>query len=161
MKRSQTLFLLAGSIGLATLLGSSSATALTKSDFSEDGVEITRDGVELRDELEPRDLDRDVADTALVFTNLGGRSTRVRCVAYDGNGAPIGRAWVRVPALGVRYLLASDLANGTDFIGHVQCGTLISVRGTAVFLGAGITDLPSVQPKRYNGRIRFPLVATY
>jgi len=169
MKRIQSLILLAGSVSLATVLGASVATAQTKTRTitstaalsTDDGVEIVRDGIELRDELLPRDIDHDIADTALVFTNLGGRVSRVRCVAYDANGQPIGRAWLRVPALGVRFMLASDMANGSDFIGHAQCGALNAVRGTAVFLGGGVTDLPSMQPRRFDGRIRFPLVATY
>lgn len=172
MKRNQTLTRLASWIGIALLLSASSATAQTTIDDSEPardtvdhvrdiGTEIVRDAGALRDELRLRDLDTDIADTALVFTNLGANATRVKCVAYDGDGQAIGRAWVGVPRLGVRYLLASDLANGADFIGQVQCSARKNIRGTAVFLGGGITDLPSMHPTRNRGRIRFPLVATY
>ncbi|MFP8882363.1 MAG: hypothetical protein AAEJ52_12735 [Myxococcota bacterium] len=161
MKRNQSLIGMAGSIAVALVLSASSAAAGSALDAAGDGIEINRDSAELRDELRPRDVDRDIADTALVFTNLGGNHVRVRCVAFDGNGRAIGRAWLRVPALGVRYLLASDLADGVDFIGHAQCATLSVVKGTAVLLGADVTDLPSMQPDSLYGRIRFPLVATY
>jgi hypothetical protein len=124
-------------------------------------IEIDRDAVALQDELRVRDIDRDVADTALVFTNLGGLDARVRCVAFDRNGRPIGRAWVKLPSLGLRYVLASDISRNRDFIGHAQCGAPATVEGTAVFLGPGLTDLPSIQPTGNYGRIRFPLVTTY
>lgn len=160
MTRNHPWIHLAGSIGITLLLGASSASAITPVETADDGVEIDRTSAELGDELRPRDVDRDIADTALVFTNFSGTSARVRCVAYDRDGHAVGRAWVGVPALGVRYLLASDFANGADFIGHARCGTSRAVRGTAVFLGGGITDLPAIQPRPYSGRIRFPLVAT-
>jgi hypothetical protein len=126
-----------------------------------DGVEIDRDIRALSDELRPRDLDRDYADTALVFSNLGGEATKVLCVVFNGNGRLVGRAWLRLPALGVRYMLASDLANGVDLVGHAQCAAEGTVEGTAIFLGPGLTDLPAKQVEGAFGRIRFPLVATY
>lgn len=127
----------------------------------DDGIEVDRDVDALVDDLRPRDIDRDVADTALIFTNLGNTARRVRCVGFDKNGQPVGRVWLRVPALGLRYALASDLSNGVDFIGHAQCSSAVAVKGTAIFLGPGLTDLPARNPSRVYGRIRFPLVATY
>jgi hypothetical protein len=126
-----------------------------------DGVEITRDADALRDELHPRPMDHDVADTALVFTNFANSAQRALCVAYDKNGQPVGRAWTRVPPLGLRYILASDLSDGADFVGHAQCGASRHLKATSVFLGPGITDLPVHQPRVAYGRIQFPLVATY
>ena len=112
-------------------------------------------------DLRPRPVDDvDVADTALVFTNLSGRNARVKCVAFGKNGAPLGRAWLRLPALGLRYLLASDLSNDRDFVGHAQCAVAAGVKGSALFLGPGLTDLPVLNPDG-PGRVRFPLVATY
>jgi hypothetical protein len=52
----------------------------------------------------------------LVFTNLGNRPTSVKCVGFDKNGTPIGRTATRIPPLGVRYVLASDISNGLDFV---------------------------------------------
>ncbi len=132
-------------------------------DAVDPGPMIERDAADLAVDLAPRDVDRDVADTALVFTNLGD-DARVLCVGFDKAGDPVGRAWVKVPRLGLRYLLASDLSNGADFVGHVQCASPGTVRGSAVFLGAGFSDLTVEQPRRPTprlSRMRFLLVATY
>lgn len=130
-------------------------------DFGEPGVEILRDATDLSIDLRPRPVDDlDVADTALVFTNLGARASRVKCVAFGKNGAPVGRAWLKLPALGLRYLLASDLSSDRDFVGHAQCAVAAGVKGSAIFLGPGLTDLPVLNPAG-PGRVRFPLVATY
>jgi hypothetical protein len=143
------------------------ASAEEAATAADEWIEIERDAVTLQDELRVRDIDRDVADTALVFTNLGNTDGYAHCMAFDGDGRRIGRARVKLPALGVRYLLASDISRGRDFIGHAQCGAAVTVKGTAIFLGPGLTDLPSMQPSiqpaatALYGRIRFPLVATY
>jgi hypothetical protein len=123
-------------------------------------VERTVD--ELRDRIEqPPRPDIDVADTAIVVTNLGPRA-RVTCAAMDAQGNTIGRARLRVPKLGLRWLLASDISNDRDFIGSVHCYVSGRVAATAVFLGPGITDL-SVQPGLVEGMSRFvvPLAAHY
>ncbi len=126
------------------------------------GVEVRRDARELQAEVRPRPVDRDVADTALVFTNLGREDHRVFCVGFDDEGRRVGRAWLKLPARGLRYLLASDLSRGKDFIGHAQCSGGRNVTGSLVFLGPDLTDLPVLQPELGDaGRIRFPLVATY
>ena len=125
------------------------------------GPEIVRDAVELTRELRPRPVDDvDVADTALVFTNTG-LPARVYCAAFNKQGERVGRAWLKIPRLGLRYMLASDLSNDTDFVGHVQCSTGSRVKGSAVFLGPGFSDLPVQQVERGVGRMLFHLVATY
>jgi len=127
-----------------------------------DAKDIDRDGAELIEEMRVRPDDRDVADTALVFTNFSNQRQHILCVGFDKHGNAVGRVRVVVPRLGLRYVLASDLADDLDFIGSAQCGADASVKGTAVFLGPGLTDLPvqQVQGERA-GRMRFPLVATY
>jgi len=147
-------FALALFLAPAALAGATVASAA-------DGVEVDRDVTDLHSDLRPRDVDRDVADTALVFTNLGNADTRVLCAAFNRNGRMIGRAWTKLPALGVRYMLASDLSGDRDFLGHVQCGAVGAVRGTAIFLGPDLSDFPAEQIDGDAGRIRFPVVATY
>lgn len=141
---------------LAHALEPASAEAL------DEGIEITRDAASLTEEMRPRPVDRDVADTALVFTNLGGADRKVVCVGFDGNGRAVGRAWVKLPRRGLRYVLASDLSNGADFVGSAHCLTSGHVSGSVVFLGPDLTDLRVEQKRnRRRGRIRFPVVATY
>jgi hypothetical protein len=129
-------------------------------------VEIDREIDTLPDDIE-HPSDPDVADTALVFTNLGRHRAAVKCVGFDKNGTPIGRTTTRIPAMGVRYVLASDISNGVDFIGQVQCARHGRVIGSVIFIGPGITDLPVLNRlNRGNqhssrNRIQFPLVAHY
>ena len=132
-----------------------------------DLVLMEREAPELADRLDmPPDRDPDLADTALVITNLGNRRIAVRCWAFNGNGKPIGRTGMTVPALGVRWILASDLSNDRDFIGSAHCYVTGPAKGTAVFLGPGITDLPAGPiPESLisatGQRVVFPLVAHY
>ena len=132
---------------------------------ADDGPEIVRDADSVVDWIRPQPHDPDVVDTVLLFTNQGRFSGRVRCKAFDKNGAAIGRAWLAVPALGLRYALASDVAGDRDFVGHVQCFVDANVVGTAVLLAAGeLSDLPvqnGFLRKDVSRRIRFPVVATY
>ena len=61
-----------------------------------------------------------------------------------------------------RDLLLGRPARDLDFVGSAQCGSHSSVKGTAVFLGPGLTDLPVRQvPHSGVGRMAFPLIATY
>ena len=125
-------------------------------------LEVERDGVALIDELRVRPDDRDVADTALVFTSYSHSRQRVICAAFNKNGRIVGKTATTLPPHGVRYVLASDLADDLDFVGSAQCGAHSSVKGTAVFLGPGLTDLPVRQvPSGGIGRMAFPLIATY
>ncbi len=123
--------------------------------------EIARPIDQLPDELEPRPEDPDVADTALVFTNIYNRAARVRCVAFDKQGEAIGRTSTRIPPRGVRYVLASDMSDGEDFVGQVQCIPYGRIVGSAVFIGPGLTDVPVRTGKIGKSRIYFPLVAHY
>lgn len=130
-------------------------------------IEVERLALELRDRIErPPEEDPDLADTALVFTNVMNRDALVRCRAFDGDGDVIGRARLRVPPRGVRWLLASDLSQGEDFIGSTHCFVTTRVRGTAVFIGPGLTDLPAgpnpdLVSELRGHRLAFPLVAHY
>jgi len=121
-------------------------------------VEIARELDTLPSDIAPPDLD--VTDTVLLFTNFNNYDDAVICVGFDRNGTPIGRTLTRIPRLGVRYVLASDISNGLDFIGHVQCAKHGRVEGTALFIGPGVTDLP-VLNRGVKNRIRFPVVAHY
>ena len=159
--RWNTGFLAVGTALLALALAPSAA-AEDLLDTGDAGVQITRDATELTDALRPRPPeDADVADTALVFTNEGGVPERVRCVGFNKNGRAVGRAWVAIPARGLRYLLASDLSYGRDFVGQVQCAAAVQIKGSAVLLGQNVTDLPAIQVQGTFGRLRFPVVATY
>ena len=125
-------------------------------------VEIDRDADALRDEIRPRIKDVDLADTALVFTNTAGRPARVGCVAYHQTGMPIGRARLWVPGNGVKFMRASDLSNGRDFVGQVVCTTLGLFLPSAIFLGPVVENMNvRVTDHDMATRIRFPLVATY
>ena len=124
-------------------------------------VDLSRDGIELREVLD-RPVDEDIMDTALVFTNTGRIATRVVCKAFDDEGAAVGRTALKVPGLGLRFVLASDVANGADFLGSVQCSTQGRVLGSAFLLGVGgVTDLPARQGDSEGAlRVRFPVVVT-
>lgn len=148
-----------------SLLGAAALVALAAPSLAQDtrstDIDLSRDGVELREVLD-RPVDEDVLDTALVFTNTGRVATRVICKAFDDNGEAVGRTALSVPGLGLRFVLASDVANGTDFLGSVQCSTQGRVLGSAFLLGAGgLTDLPAKQADHEGAlRVRFPVVAT-
>lgn len=139
---------------------------------SETEVEIDRPADELLDALaDPVDpTDPDAVDSALVFTSAGGPAA-VRCTARDGNGNRVGSpVIVPVPAEGLRWIRASDLSNGADFVGSARCTSLGAVAGSAFMVGPrGATDLPSKQSRTRRGRrgkhythhLRFPVVASY
>ncbi len=127
-------------------------------------VDIGREEVQLRvDITDAIERDVDVANTALVFNNTGRIATTVVCVAFDGNGDILGRGRTRIPSHGVKYLRASDLADGVDFIGSAVCKARGRVTATAIFLAPGaITDV-NIKQRRQNRstHMRFPLIATY
>ncbi|NNL86623.1 MAG: hypothetical protein HKP27_13270 [Myxococcales bacterium] len=152
------LFAMAASPSVAQELVASDA--VVSDEIAPDVPEISRDPSDLAPDLRP--IDEDVANTALVFTNWSGRDTAILCVAFNGEGRSIGRRWIKVPSNGTKYMLASDLSEGRDFVGNAQCTGEARIHGTAVFLGAGFSDLPVANvDHRGDGRIRFPLVATY
>jgi hypothetical protein len=123
---------------LAALLVMSLPFGVSAQDTGNDGVEIVRDATELRDII--RDHDPDVTNTALLLTNQGGPKSVARCVAFSANGEKIGRAWVRIPANGLRIVLASDVTAGVDFVGSIRCIARGDVVGTAFIVGPGLTD---------------------
>ena len=144
------------------LLGPSVAAAQQVQQAEE--VDIGREEVQLRVDISDAVArDTDIANTALVFNNSGRVAMTVYCTAYAGNGDVLGRGITRVPARGVKYLRASDLSDGVDFIGSAVCKARGRVTATSVFLAPGaITDLHVKQYKRGRlTRMRFPLVASY
>ena len=109
-------------------------------------VEIDRGSDELSDavRIRPDDIDRDFINTALIFTNTSMDPNTVSCVARNDNGVAIGRARTAVPRKGLRFIFASDFANGADFVGSVDCWTNGRIAATALLLGpTGVTDLPA------------------
>ena len=125
-------------------------------------IEVERLGEDLRDEIRPRPVDTDVADTALVFTNHTGGVVYVKCVARDQGGNVVGRTRTRLPANGLRYLRASDFSNDRDFVGHATCKSTGHVTATGMLFGEEITDLPSQSRRQGRGMLhQFPLIATY
>ena len=124
-------------------------------------VSVARDVDDLRDEIRIRHPDIDVADTLLIFTNTQTVSLPVRCIAYNRAGNAIGRTRTDVPPNGARYIRASDLSNGLDFIGHAVCTSPGNFLPSAIFLGPGIVNLKVDVTHEGPTRLRFPVVATY
>jgi hypothetical protein len=151
------LLLLVSAVALLVPAGLAGAQEVAQIDDARDEVELKAD---IRNAIE-RDID--VANTALVFNNASRRATVVHCTAYSANGEALGKKIARVPALGVRYIRASDLSGGADFVGSALCKARGSVVGSAVFLAPGsITNLDILRKKRKKTTwMRFPLVATY
>jgi hypothetical protein len=56
------------------------------SDRMDDGVEITRDAVDLETLIRDQPEDPNVLDTALILTNQTAQPARARCVAYNHLG---------------------------------------------------------------------------
>ncbi|MCP3985931.1 MAG: hypothetical protein GY723_16235 [bacterium] len=139
---------------------------------SDTEIEIDRPADELSEELtNPVDPeDPDAVDSALVFTSNGGPAA-VRCVARNGNGDRVGHpVIVKLPADGLRWVRASDLSNGTDFVGSARCTSLGSVAGSGFVVGPhGATNLRVSKNrtrlgrhgKRFTHHLRFPVIASY
>ena len=145
-------------VALLALVVPGSAWAQVDAFSAIEEIEIGRDATQLPADIDVRD--RDSVDTALVFTNLGDARARIACRAFNSHGDPVGRTWMHIPPNGLRYVLASDLSNGQDFVGHVMCrtGRVIS---SAVLIGpSALTDVNS-RPVRRLGATVFPVVATY
>jgi len=143
----------------ALFLSSASAEAQTMLDMDD-----SRSETQLREDMkEAVERDTDVANTALVFNNTGGDPTHVFCTAHDASGRVLGSKVARIPGKGVRYLRASDLSSGVDFIGSALCSTRGRIIGTAVFLAPGaMTSLEVIQLGPWDDTtLRFPLIATY
>lgn len=147
------------SLGLAAASG---AQAPVEAEESVNLIE--RGSADLLADLEDAThLDADVADTALVFTNGGGNRAGVWCRAHDTDGNVVGRADTYVPSNGLRYLRASDLSGGVDFVGSAVCKARGRVEGSVVFLApSAITSLRVKQHVRRGvTHIRFPVIASY
>lgn len=125
-----------------------------------DPPDVTHDEGELATLLE-EPTDAPQANTALVFSSLADSELRVVCRARNAQGEPIGHAAVRVPAHGVRFLLASDFSE-TPFVGQVRCLSPRGIRGTGFLRNAhGVTTVPSPEHKARGGHlVYFPVVAT-
>ncbi len=125
------------------------------------GVEVIRLEPELRDMLKI-DRDIDVIDTALVFNNPRSRRTLVACVGYNANGRALGRAYTVVPPNGVRFMRASDISDGRDFLGSARCKARNRVIPSSFIVGVGFSDAPvNVVHGWDHTAIRFPIVASY
>ena len=125
------------------------------------GVEVTRLEPELMDMLK-MDRDIDVIDTALIFNNPRGKRTLVTCVGYSANGRALGRAFTVVPANGVRFIRASDISDGRDFLGSARCEARYRVVPSSFIVGVGFSDAPARVVHGWdNTSIRFPIVASY
>ncbi|MCH9672043.1 MAG: hypothetical protein K0U93_11405 [Gammaproteobacteria bacterium] len=126
-----------------------------------DDVDVGRDADQLRAVLKPIP-DIDTTNTALVFNNPTAGVVWVRCAAFSGNGRILGGAALAIPANGVRFIYASDLADGRDFIGSAQCRSNNRVIPSAFILGSGLTDAPTLGGPTWQGnRMRFPIVASF
>ena len=125
-----------------------------------DAVAIDRPLDELPDDLRPVPEDSDRADTVLLFTNPSQRPLTVRCVGFDRAGDPVGRIRTAVPPRGLKHVLASDLSNGEDYLGQVQCSATGRVIPSAVLVGPDIENL-NVVGGAGSRRIIFPTVLTY
>ena len=108
-----------------------------------DATEIDRDADALAADLAIRD-DRDTTDTAIVASNTAANPALVVCAALSANGQTLGAAAMRVPGHGLRYLRASDVAKGADFVGQVHCRTRNQSIAASAFLAGpgGVTALP-------------------
>ena len=97
-----------------------------------------------------------------MITNLAGTRGRAFCVAFDYEGRPAGHARLKIPARGLRWLLASDISDGVDLIGSAQCFLSGRLLGSAIFLGRDVTNLPVHQTTvGGNHRIAIPVLAHY
>ncbi len=164
----RTLLLLVCSLAVAVSAGAQELSVSTVvpvlDEESDPGLLLDRGSDDLLADLEDAaHVDRDVADTALVFTNATGRRVMVKCVAIGANGNMLGRAHTHIPGNGLRYLRASDLAGGADFVGSAVCKADGNAAGSVVFLTrSAITSLGVKQRHRLGvTRFKFPLVASY
>ncbi|HEC15191.1 MAG TPA: hypothetical protein ENI99_01245 [Sedimenticola sp.] len=124
-------------------------------------IEIDRGPEELQAVLRPRP-DLDTTDTALVFNNALHKTAVVRCVAFGANGHALGRVRIKIPGNGLRFIRASDLANGLDFIGSARCSARGKIVPSAFIVGRILTDTPAKAAFDWPvTRMRFPAIATF
>lgn len=127
-------------------------------------IEINRDANELSDLLSggilPKPEIAAILDTAMVFTSMHNAETTAYCRASDKNGIAAGRVRVRIPAMGVRFFLASDIVEEHGFVGSVTCTATGYVIGTEVMLGVVTTDISTQQDYRAGlSSLLFPVTA--
>ncbi len=122
-----------------------------------DPPDVTHDEGELETLLgEP--VEAPHVNTALVFSSVVDEELRVVCRARNAQGEPVGAAGLRVPAHGVRFLLASDFSDGQPFLGQVTCLSPRGLRGSGFARSAsGVISVPSPERRRL---VHFPVVAT-
>ena len=147
-------------LGLWTSLAAAALLAMAATAQEIDPPDVTHEDSELEALLEDPVAAPQV-NTALVFSSLADLELRVVCRARNAQGLPIGHAAVRVPAHGVRFLLASDFSDA-PFVGQVRCLSPRGIRGTGFARSAnGVTDVPSPELRARGGHlIHFPVVAT-
>ncbi|GEM_PF-1437307 len=149
---------------IASSISATLADVVVVDGMSDDGVEIERGLDDFRDITRNRSVDPDSVNTAMVFTNLGDRRAKTYCTAFNHEGAAIGRAWADLPPNGLRIILASDIAKGSDFIGKVHCHAVGRFAASEVVFGPGMTSAKARQSHDPDGpysRVLFPLVASY
>ena len=151
--------------GLAlALAGGASAQTADASTVSTTDTPVERTADELRTDVsDALRHDIDTTDTALVFNAPGPGAAVVYCRGYDQNGRQLGRTATKIPTRGLRYIRASDLANGHDFVGSAFCQTRGNVVASSVFIAPGAITNLDVDQAHVSGmtRIQFPLVASY
>ena len=126
-----------------------------------DGIEITRDALDLEALLRDRPEDPNVLDTALILTNQTAAPARARCVAFNQFGEVEARAWVRLAGNGLRVFLASDIVSGR-FVGSVRCKVRGQVAGSAFILGAVFSSAQVKNAIAWNeSRISMPVVVAF
>ena len=129
-----------------------------------DEVRVERTADELRSDVSDAVRhDIDTTDTALIFNAPGPNRAIVYCRSFDQDGRTLGRTATKIPARGLRYIRASDLANGHDFIGSAFCQAHGDVVASAVFIAPGAITNLTVEQAAVAGRarIQFPIVASY
>lgn len=125
-------------------------------------IEVDRDTDELKVLVLP-DPGRTMTDTALVFSNPGGSAAIVRCNAYNKNGVWIGRSRTTVPARGVRYIRASDLSGGDNFLGNARCWSARRTIGTGYLVTREGITATRVVSNRHEATeyFRFPVIGYF
>jgi hypothetical protein len=144
-----------------SVLVAASLLAASASAQEVDPPDVLHDDSELEEMLQ-EPVAAPHVNTALVFSSLADVELRVVCRARNAQGEAIGHAALRVPAHGVRFLLASDFSDGAPFLGQVRCLSPRGIRGSGFARSAnGVTDVPSPEHKAKRGHlIHFPVVAT-
>jgi len=132
-------------LGMLCLMLALAGSSTYAQDAASDEVLIDRDPEQLADLLIGGDHPRpDLApflDTAMALTNVGANDTVVRCHARNRQGDVIGRIRVKVPSMGLRFFLASDIVDQRGYVGSVICAARGHVVGTEIMLGVLQTDI--------------------